>query len=160
MTPTPLVAPTPPPPLRPPPRDPFAFLVSALSTALIALLLVAFIILALLFVYWWWEWRGMRGMNPVVRAYARLIRFLPLIGIRPAPEATPEERRAAIVRDLPAAEPPVTALTRLYSNERYAPPQSRGDEEVREDIAERAWADARGSILRRWLRRLLPWGRR
>jgi hypothetical protein len=118
------------------------------------------VVVLLLFIYWWWEWRGMRGMNPVVRAYARLLRFLPLIGIRPSPESTPEERRTQIVQELPVAEPPVTALTRLYANERYGPPQRRGDSDARDDIAERAWGDARGSILRRWLRRLLPWGRR
>ncbi len=157
---TPIIAPTPPPPLRPPPRDPFAFLISTLTTALLVILALAFVVLVLLFIYWWWEWRGMRGMNPVVRAYARLMRFLPLIGIRPSPENTPEERRAQIVQELPAAEPPVTALTRLYTNERYAPPQRRGDTDARDDIAERAWGDARGSILQRWLRRLLPWGKK
>jgi hypothetical protein len=156
---TPIVAPTPPPPLRPPPRDPLGFLISAISTALLALLALALVVLFVVLVYWWWEWRGMRGMNPVVRAYARLMRFLPLIGIRPRDETTPEERRVQIARELPAAEPPVTALTRLYTNERYAPPQGRTETAARDDLAERAWGDARGTILKRWLRRLIPWRR-
>jgi transglutaminase-like putative cysteine protease len=156
---TPVIVPTPPPPLRPPPRDPFGFLLSALGTVLIGILMIVLILVALLFVYWYWEWRGMRGMNPIVRAYARLERYLPLIGLRLAAEQTPEERRERIVRELPAAEPPVTAITRLYMTERYAPPQPHGDDDPRDDVAESAWSDARGTILGRWLRRLLPWSK-
>jgi transglutaminase-like putative cysteine protease len=155
MTATPVVVPTPPPPLRPPPRDPLGFLLSALSRAFLVLLAVALLILIALFIFWYWEWRGMRGMNPVVRAYARLERYLPLIGIRLAAAQTPDERRERIIRELPAAEPPVTAITRLYTTEKYAPPAPRGSEEARDDIADRAWSDARGTILQRWLRRLL-----
>jgi hypothetical protein len=160
-TPTPAaVAPTPPPPLRPQPRDPFGFLAPTLWVIVVGLLVIALLIALIIFVYWYWEWRGMRGLNPIVRAYARLERYLRLIGIRLTPEQTPEERRARIVGDLPAADAPVSAITRMYMTERYGPPKSDAVDEQRSEIADRAWSEARGSILRRWLRRLLPWRRR
>lgn len=160
MTATPIVVPTQPPPLRPPPRDPFSLVLSAITTTLIGLLIILLLIVVALFIYWYWEWRGMRGMNPILRAYARLERYLGLIGIRLPAEQTPEERRARIVRELPAAEPPVTAITRLYTTERYGPKQPDSDDDSRHEVANRAWIDTRASILRRWLQRLIPWGRR
>lgn len=159
-TPTPAIVPTLPPPLRPQPRDPLGFIVSAIGAALLGLLLLAIIAAAILFIYWYWEWRGMRGMNPIVRAYARVERYLRLIGINLGPEETPEERRNRIVRDLPAAEPPINAITRLYVTEKYAPPIAEELEESRYDVANHAWQEVRGSILGRWLRSLMPWRRR
>jgi hypothetical protein len=108
--------------------------------------------------YWWWEWRGMRGMNPVLRAYARLERYASLLGIRPASQQTPEERRDVYVRELPIAEPPITAITRLYTAERYGVP--RGTSEKRQETADRAWQAARGRIVKRWARRtFVPFAR-
>jgi transglutaminase-like putative cysteine protease len=156
---TPIIVPTTPPPLRPPPRDPFSLVMSAVGTALLALLVLLVLVMLLLFIYWYWEWRGVRGMNPIMRAYARLERYLRLIGIRVAAAQTPEERRARIVRDLPAAEPPVTAITRLYTTERYGPPTPTQADDARHQVADRAWSDARRSILRRWLERFIPWRR-
>jgi transglutaminase-like putative cysteine protease len=157
---TPIIVPTQPPPLRPPPRDSLSFLLNALGTAFLGILIFMLLIGLLLLLYWWWEWRGMRGMNPIVRAYARLERYLPLIGIRLAYEQTPDERRLRIIRELPAAEPPVNAITSLYMTERYAPPRTPQANDPRDDVAEAAWTDARGTILQCWLRRLLPGGRR
>ncbi|MBK8034099.1 MAG: DUF4129 domain-containing protein [Chloroflexi bacterium] len=79
------------------------------------------------FIYWWWEWRGMRGMSPIARAYARLERYIPMIGIRTSPQQTPSERAQTIVRELPLAEPPINAITRLYSSERYGRPAREAD---------------------------------
>ena len=154
---TPVIVPTQPPPLRPQPRDPLSFLLPALGLGLVVLLIVLVLLALIVFIYWYWEWRGMRGLSPVARAYARLERYLGLIGIHVRPQQTPEERRQQIVRELPAADPPVTAITSLYSAERYGrkrnpemSPQSRA--------ADKAWSDARGNILQRFLRRLLmPW---
>jgi hypothetical protein len=63
---------------------------------------------------------------------------------------------------LPKAEPPVTAITRLYTKERYGRQEARHprDAETQAGIADEAWSDTRGSILQRWLGRLLPWRRR
>ena len=104
----------------------------------------------------------MKGLSPIARAYARLERYLGLIGIHLRPEQTPDERRKSIVRDLPAAEPSVTAITRMYINERYGPDRRPSTPETPQgQVADRAWSDARGNILQRFLRRVfMPWRRK
>jgi hypothetical protein len=157
---TPVIIPTQPPPMTPQPRGPLSAILTALGLALLGILVIALLIGLLVFVYWWWEWRGMRGLSPVARAYARLERYLGLIGLRLGNQQTPEERRQVIVRTLPKAEPPVTAITRLYTVERYGPAARTPQEaNVQAGMADDAWSDARGSILQRFLRRLLPWRR-
>ena len=103
----------------------------------------------------------MGGLSPVARAYARLGRYIALIGLHPPPQQTPHERRAQILTQLPQAEPPVNAITALYTAERYGQPESEA-QQVAGEVAEQAWPDVRGSIVRRWLGRVfLPWrGRR
>lgn len=158
-TPTPVIVPTTPPPLRPQPRDPLSFLLPAIGVGLALLLLVGMALGIIVFIYWYWEWRGMRGLSPVARAYARLERYIRLIGIRVLPQQTPDERRQHIARELPVVEPPVTAITNLYSAERYGrPAEVESSQKVR--VAEKAWSDARGNILQRYLRRIfMPWKR-
>ncbi len=155
LTATPVIMPTQPPPTRPTPNEPFGFITNAIGTALLLVFLTIIFLMVLLLIYWWWEWRGMRGLSPVSRAYARLMRYLGLVGIRFNPENTPDERRAKIVEDLPAAEPPVNAITSLYTRERYG---RRTIEEKQENVANRAWVDSRSTILKRWLQRIfMPW---
>ncbi len=159
-TPTPVIVPTQPPPLTPQASSPLPSVLRVLG--IIAILLIILLLLAalLIFLWWWWEWRGMRGLSPVTRAYARLERYVPLVGVRLKTEQTPDERRRRIVRVLPMAEPPVTAITRMYTAERYGPRRRHpADAEVQQQIAEEAWADARTSILRRFFARLFPWNR-
>lgn len=154
---TPVIVPTQPPPLRPQPRDPLSFLLPAIGVGLIFLFLVGLVLGIIVFIYWYWEWRGMRGLSPVARAYARLERYIRLIGIRVQPQQTPEERRQRIVRELPVVEPPVTAITNLYSAERYGR-RNRGESSRQDKVADKAWSDARGNILQRYLRRIfMPW---
>jgi transglutaminase-like putative cysteine protease len=160
-TPTPVVIPTQPPPTRPQTRDNANSLLPALGFALLALVLIVAVLGLSVFIYWWWEWRGMKGLSPIVRAYARLERYLGLIGIHLKPEQTPEERRNVIVRDLPAAESSVTAITRMYINERYGPDRPSTAETPQGQVADRAWTDARGNILQRFLRRrFMPWSKK
>ena len=155
---TPVIVPTQAPPLTPQSRSPLTFLLSALGLALMSVLLILALIGIGTFIWWWWEWRGMGGLSPVTRAYARLERYIGLIGIKPGVQQTPEERRRQIVRQLPTAEPPVTAITRMYTAERYGPgPKHPQDVAMHADVAEEAWSDARGNILRRFLRRFIPW---
>ncbi len=158
-TPSPIIVPTQPPPLRPQSRSDTLSLLPALGIALLILFVIVGILLAFLFLYWYWEWRGMGGLSPIARAYARLERYLGLIGIHLRPEQTPEERRQKIVHDLPAAEPSVTAITRMYISERYGPDRRVSTPETPQgQVADRAWTDARGNILQRFLRRtFMPW---
>jgi transglutaminase-like putative cysteine protease len=151
---TPVIVPTQQLQVRQQPRSLLSFLLPALGIALLVVLIVALIFGLLTFIWWWWEWRGMGGLSPIARAYARLERYVNLIGIRLSAEQTPEERRRRIIKVVPKAEPPVTAITRLYSAERYGP-RSRPVTD-KPDTADRAWLDTRKSILKRWLRRFVP----
>jgi hypothetical protein len=156
-----VIIPTQIPPIEPQPRGFLSALLPLLALALISLLVISILVLIGLFIWWWWEWRGMKGLSPVARAYARLERYASLVGIRMQPQQTPNERRHRLVRDLPAADRPVTAITRLYTTERYGPGPDHPSQIKRHGkIADEAWPDARESIVRRWLARLLPWRRR
>ena len=104
----------------------------------------------------------MKGLSPVVRAYARLERYLGLLGIHHSSEQTPDERRLRIIRDLPAAEPPVNKITNLYLSERYGPQSAKGKPvPVGGDPTpvDQAWLAARSTILRRYLRKFNPFKR-
>jgi transglutaminase-like putative cysteine protease len=153
---TPVIVPTQPPPIRPQPRGPLSFILPALGLALLGLLVIAILVALGTFIWWWWEWRGMGGLSPITRAYARLERYAALLGIKLAIQQTPEERRRRILREIPAAEPPVTAITRMYSVERYGRPAQPASGEA----ADKAWVDARENILKRFLRRFIPWAKK
>jgi hypothetical protein len=158
---TPVIIPTQPAPI---PRQSESSLESILSGLLKSFFLLVFLVVVigstLIYLYWWWEWRGMKGLSPVARAYARLNRYLGLLGLHFGQQHTPEERRRQIVRNIPKAERPVTAITRLYTTERYGPGYRHPAEAQRNrEIADDAWPDARKNILTRWLRRFIPWAR-
>jgi Transglutaminase-like superfamily len=158
---TPVIVPTQPPPLAPQPPGLLSLLARALGVVLVVFLFIALVVAAGAFLWWWWEWRGMRGFSPISRAYARLERYIGLLGIRPGAQHTPDERRQQIANTLPKAEPPVSAITRMYTAERYGPGvRNPRDAELQSEMADEAWSETRTSILQRWLRRLLPWGRR
>lgn len=158
---TPVIVPTIPPPVQPPeppPQDFLSFLLPAIGAALLLIVGVIALVLLLVLLWWWWEWRGMGGLSPIARAYARLERYFTLIGFRSGDNETPEERRGEMVRYLPQAERPVSAITRAYTVERYsAPAEGSPQSEHNEQIAENAWPEARTRIIRRWLRRFVPW---
>jgi transglutaminase-like putative cysteine protease len=155
---TPVIVPTQPAPTNPEAQSAFDFILPALGLLFGLILLVLLLIAIATFIYWWWEWRGMRGLSPVARAYARLERYLGLIGIQLSREQTPDERRRHIVKNVPQAERPVTAITRMYITERYGPGLRHPAQAQRNtEIADQAWTDARGNILQRWLRRFVPW---
>ncbi|PJF40611.1 MAG: hypothetical protein D6737_16735 [Chloroflexi bacterium] len=159
---TPVIVPTQPPPITPQRTDnPLSVILPAIGLALLALLAVVLIIGIIIFLWWWWEWRGMKGLSPITRAYARLERYLGLIGIHLTPQQTPEERRRHVIKDLPVAEPPVTAITRMYMQERYGPGAEHPmQSQANANIADEAWSDARNNILRRFFSRFVPFLRR
>ncbi len=158
---TPVIVPTQPPPLAPQQQGPLSFLLPVVGAILLAIISVLVLIGVIVFIWWWWEWRGMGGLSPVARAYARLARYVPLIGVRLTEQQTPEERRGVITHNLPAVEPPVSAITRMYTAERYGPGTQKPHEiELQAEVADEAWTHTRGNILRRWLRRVfMPWRR-
>ena len=153
---TPVIIPTLAPPLapeNPPPLpQPLVLLAAAISLLLILLtLLTAFLI-------WWWEWRGMSGLSPVSRAYARLERYIGLIGIRVGSDKTALEKSSELQKRIPAAKEPIRAISDLYTLERYRGSSRDPSAPARDaETAEKAWYRTRGKIIRRWLRRLMPW---
>jgi transglutaminase-like putative cysteine protease len=154
---TPVIVPTQPPTLTPQQPSFLSLVVRALSIALLVLLTITLLIGAVIFTYWWWEWRGMRGLSPITRAYARLERFVTLIGIQLTGQQTPDERRQIIARRIPKAEPPVSAIASMYAAERYGPESRQADNTLQAELADEAWLEARSRILRRFLRRYFPW---
>lgn len=155
---TPVIVPTEQPPARPEPRSLLSYLLPAIGLALLGLLFLALLAALAAFVWWWWEWRGMKGLSPITRAYAKLERFIGLIGIQVKPQQTPDERRRQIVKDLPGAERPVTAITRLYTTERYGRENDNPLQVSKQtQIADKAWTEARSNIIRRFLKRFVPW---
>lgn len=157
---TPVIIPTQPPPLTPQQPGFLSLLLSALGLALVGLFLILLLVGVGVFVYWWWEWRGMRGLSPITRAYSRLERYIGLIGIRFISQQTPDERRQQMTNRLPKAEVPITTITNLYTVERYSKGATSANEaEVQSEMADEAWSDTRGNIIRRYLQRFIPWRR-
>lgn len=154
---TPVIVPTQPPTLTPQQPSFISLVIRALSVVLLVFLVIALLAGLGVFTYWWWEWRGMRGLSPITRAYARLERFVTLIGIQLSGLQTPDERRQMIARRLPKAEPPVSAITSMYAAERYGPDRQDSENALQGELADEAWYEARANILRRFFKRYFPW---
>lgn len=155
---TPVIMPTMPPPVEPPPPSVLDLLMPAFGLVL-GIVIIALLIIALVWMlYWWWEWRGMRGLSPISRAYHRLERYLGLLNIRFAPQQTPEERGTIATHELPQSERPLNAISRLYGAERYGRTEEPPSEAAHNQ-ADEAWSDVRSSILKRWRRRFMFWKR-
>ena len=152
---TAVIVPTTAPPIAPDEPTPFfqPLVLMALSISLLLIVLA----LMLAFLVWWWEWRGMSGLSPVSRAYARLERYIQLIGIRVGSNKTTLEKRSELQKRIPAAKEPIRAISDLYTLERYRGGGKDPSEPARHaETAEKAWYRTRGKIIRRWLRRLMP----
>lgn len=156
---TPVIVPTVPPPVAQsdPSNNSFlSFLLPAIGLAFLIFVSILLFVLVSLFLYWWWELRGMGGLSPISKAYAKLMRYLGLIGFQSRDDETPEERRRRIVRKLPGAERPVSSITRNYTIERYSNrPEGTAESARRNQVADNAMSQARRSILVRWIRRFI-----
>lgn len=160
FTATPVIVPTVQPPIAPQDQSPLSFLIPALGLALLILLLMIIIALLIAILFWWWEWRGMGGLSPVSRAYARMERYVTLIGIRSGDDKTTLEKRRAIQDKIPAAKEPVKAISDMYTLERYRGRSDDPTEHARHsETADKAWIDTRRNVLLRWLRRFIPFSR-
>ncbi len=156
FTATPVIVPTVEPPIAPQNSPPFPLVSLALSALFFLLVLVA-IALLIAFIFWWWEWRGMNGLSPVSRAWARIERYISLIGIRQSDHKTTFEKRRDIEKRIPAAKDPVRAISELYTAERYRGRSNDPTEHARHaETADKAWSDTRKNILLRWLRKFIP----
>ncbi len=143
---TPFPSPTPIPDMN----NPTGGVLRGLLIAFAVLVLGAFAVLAIVgLILWQLEYRGMRGLSPISRAYARLLNYGRWIGLPIRAQDTPNERVRVIGRVVPRGVPYVRRLTQLYNSERYDKPskplaQSEG---IRAEIA-RLWAGMRRVLMR------------
>ena len=156
-SPTPVILPTVEPPISPDAPPPVSVLQPIIVFALVVLLFLIILAIIALLLFWWWEWRGMGGLSPVSRAYARLERYIQLIGITIGRNRTTLEKRQELQQRIPAARESIRMISDLYTRERYGSrAQDPGENKAYAERAERAWYRTRGNILRRWLRRRIP----
>ncbi len=156
-TPTPIILPTVEPPISQDDPPPLSLLQPIILLALLVLLSLLILVIIALLLFWWWEWRGLGGLSPVSRAYARLERYIGLIGITVGKTQTTLEKRRDLQQRIPAAREPIRTISDLYTRERYgAASQAPGESEAYAESADKAWYRTRAGILRRWLRRRLP----
>ncbi|MCY3796673.1 MAG: DUF3488 and transglutaminase-like domain-containing protein [Chloroflexi bacterium] len=159
-TPTPIILPTVEPPISQEDPPPLSLLQPIILLVLIVLLSLLILLIIALLLFWWWEWRGFGGLSPVSRAYARLERYIGLLGINVGRTQTTLEKRRDLQQRIPAAREPIRTISDLYTRERYgASAQDPGADKALAETAEKAWYRTRGNILRRWLRRRLPFVR-
>lgn len=160
-SPTPFVLPTVQPPISPDNPPPLSLLQPLIFFALVVMLFLIILAIIALLLFWWWEWRGMGGLSPVARAYARLERYIRLIGINIGSTLTTLEKRRELQRRIPAARDSIGAISDLYTRERYSSGDSGASQDKQfAERAEKAWYRTRGNILKRWLRRRIPFLRR
>lgn len=168
LTPTPTFTPTFTPTATPIPPEPQAtsletdtgggfwrVFLTILGIILATLLLI---VLMVVFIIWWVEHRGLGGLNPVQKAYARLGIYGNWLGVGVHNRMTPEERRQVFVDEVPEGQHPITDITHLYIHDRFAPPAADHDtQREAEHVASIAWTKARVAFIReklhRWLRR-------
>ncbi len=105
---------------------------------------------------WWVEYRGLGGLNPIQKAYARLEIYGHWLGLGLHNRQTPEERRQVLVDSVPEGEPPINTIAHLYTHNRFAPPISEEEQDEAEYQASRAWRDARLSFILEKFRRRRP----
>ena len=160
-SPSPVILPTVVPPISPDNPPPLSLLQPIILLALVVMLFLFILLIIALLLFWWWEWRGMGGLSPISRAYARLERYIALIGLRLGKTQTTLEKRRELQRRIPAAREPIQTISDLYTRERYGSGGPEADDNrYFAESAEKAWYRTRGNILRRWLRRWLPFWRR
>jgi len=159
-TPTPVILPTVEPPILQEDPPPLSLLQPIILLLLVVMLTLLVLVIIALLLIWWWEWRGFGGLSPVLRAYARLERYIGLLGINIGSTRTTLEKRRELQQRIPAARDPIGAISDLYTRERYgASSQLPAENKAFAETAEQAWYRTRGNILRRWLRRRLPFRR-
>ena len=159
-SPTPFILPTVQPPISPDNPPPLSLLQPIIFFALVVMIFLIVLIIIALILFWWWEWRGMGGLSAVSRAYARLERYIQLIGISIGSTLTTLEKRRELQRRIPAAREPIRTISDLYTRERYGGNRDSVENSRVAESAEQAWYRTRGNILRRWLRWRIPFLRR
>ena len=151
-TPTPTATPPPTPEITRVDSDEGTDVVRTILLTLgIMLLVVLALVTVIVFAIWYVEYRGLYGLNPIQKAYARLGIYGRWLGLRFPESSTPDERRRYLVGELPDGEQQINVITRTYIRDRYADAPKKGDQA--EKAAADAWKQARTAFLRRKLNR-------
>ena len=108
-TPTPVILPTVQPPISQDDPPPLSLLQPIILFALVVMLFLLILVIIALLLFWWWEWRGFGGLSPVSRAYARLERYIGLLGINVGRTKTTLEKRRELQG---ASRPPKSPFAR------------------------------------------------
>ena len=118
-----------------------------LLVLLIAIISITILIILTLFTIWWIEHRGLGGLNPVQKAYARLGIYGRWLGLKLTNRQTPIERQHVLVEAVPDGQQPIETITDLYARDRFARP-AKSQAETDTD-ARSAWSNARSAFIRR-----------
>ncbi|PJF44763.1 MAG: hypothetical protein CUN55_02290 [Phototrophicales bacterium] len=105
---------------------------------------------------WRLEYRGMRGLNPIQKSYARLLRYAEWLGIRLSDKQTPYERRKVLTQKVPEGEKPIDTITILYNQNRFGRPLAEPLQIQADELSKEAWQEARYAFLRRKFGRYKP----
>lgn len=107
-----------------------------------------------LFLVWWVEYRGLGGLTPVQKAYARMGIYGRWVGADLNDLLTPDEQRRRLVEEVPDGQKPIGTITGLYTEERFAPPPVDDSVKVRAtEVATQSWTQARLEFIREKFRR-------
>jgi hypothetical protein len=100
----------------------------------------------------WWaiENVGFRGLLPVERAYARLLRLGHWLGYPLRVADTPSEWARYVSRIVPEAREPIERLVDLFLQARFA------HADIAAPMAKAAWQRARAALCLGWLSSILP----
>lgn len=98
---------------------------------------------------WLLEYRGMGGLNPVQKSYARLASYANWIGIRLSNRQTPAERQRILTKEVPDGQQPIGTITSLYNQNRFGRPLDEPFQNEANEVSQEAWSDARRAFLLR-----------
>ena len=108
-----------------------------------------------LFMVWWVEHRGLGGLTPIQKAYARMGIYGRWLGVDLNGLLTPDEQRRRLVRRSSGwAENPLGTIAGLYTEERFAPPPlDKSTKQSATNMAKQSWTRARLEFIREKMRR-------
>ncbi|MFZ5917267.1 MAG: transglutaminase TgpA family protein [Chloroflexota bacterium] len=99
--------------------------------------------------YWWIEERGLRGLDWVQKAYARMVRFGGLLRVSLKEPQTPFEYAAELGSQVPAGQGFIHRITELFVMDQFSP------HAVDKGESAALWHSLRPRLWRRWLGRWL-----
>lgn len=107
------------------------------------LYLLGLLALCVLVVWFLWE-RGLRGLPPAAKAYAKMVRLASWLGFSPFPAETPHEYGHALSGQIPEVRSSVQRIAAEYARYRFGPPRAEQGNGIL-----RLWRFVRNALVRR-----------